>query len=385
MARIYENALFTIAATRSSDSEGGCFSRLQGLEKATRLKSSGLYACKPRWRDFPNMTSTEAGPWPLLRRAWVFQERLLSLRFIHFTDYQMVWECRSMQESETGDISTDWTKRNRFSGFRHPFKFPYKSTNLAWQHVVVEYSRLQLTYPSDRLAAIAAIAERTMRTRNHDDYVAGMWRSSLLYDAVWYRPTNTENLGRRDNRHPTWSWASVSGAVEFHKVSLLPSAELLSVQYTAVGPSHIGEVHNANVSLKGPMLTTTLRSMSTAHTHSLQPKLPTEYENLGRKSWLMKPDFDLSMGERPVEPGDSLTILFLWYRKLGAWNRQRGAWYGLVLRRISHIYHERIGLASIWDNCAPEEMSFDASSEQPRPTTCADLMNSLCIKEFKIV
>jgi hypothetical protein len=112
MADVYENAFITIAATRSSDSEGGCFSKIQGLNQPTQLESSGLYACKVVV-DFPRSAynlATEGGSWPLLHRAWVFQERLLSTRVIHFTDYQVIWECQSMQESETCSISETGSK-----------------------------------------------------------------------------------------------------------------------------------------------------------------------------------------------------------------------------------------------------------------------------------
>ncbi|KAF2621208.1 HET-domain-containing protein [Macroventuria anomochaeta] len=398
MASIYENAFVTIAATRSSDSEGGCFSRLQGFSQATRLESSGLYACKRRPDDFPRASYSllsEKGLWPLLCRAWVFQERLLSTRVIHFTDYQVVWECQSMQESETGDVSDKWMKddwklnsRSSSSGpVEYPFKFPHKDSNLAWQRAVAQYSHLQLTYVSDRLPAIAAIVQRTMRIRKDDTYIAGMWRSSLLHDSAWHRIEHGENLKRPDNTAPTWSWASVPGAVGFYEVSLLPSTELLNVQYTAIGPAHVGEVCNARVSLRGLTLTAALQHAGITHRgserdtilYNLKPSLPTGYGHLKPILWRFIPDFGLSLGERPVNLDNSFSILFLWH------NSKEHRWFGLVLRQISDTDYERIGIADLSYFDSPIERFPGSSCKRPRLETCADMINNLPVKEFKIV
>ena len=34
------------------------------------------------------------GSWPLLTRAWVYQERRLSARVVHIGEKQLYWECR---------------------------------------------------------------------------------------------------------------------------------------------------------------------------------------------------------------------------------------------------------------------------------------------------
>jgi hypothetical protein len=149
MADIYEGAFITIAATRSSDSEGGCFSRSQGLSQPTRLDSSGLFACKVLV-DFPlpaYSLASDGGPWPLLPRAWVFQERFLSTRVVHFTDYQVIWECRSMQESESGSIRENWIEDDWTvcPPVEHPFEFPHEDNIPGWQRGIANYSHLQLT------------------------------------------------------------------------------------------------------------------------------------------------------------------------------------------------------------------------------------------------
>jgi hypothetical protein len=42
---------------------------------------------------------------PLLTRAWVFQERLLASRVVHFSHHELVWEC-----NQTGNCQCDGYK-----------------------------------------------------------------------------------------------------------------------------------------------------------------------------------------------------------------------------------------------------------------------------------
>lgn len=187
---------------------------MEGFNRPTLLVSSGLYACNRLEEDFPGQRYSwfhDDAPWPLLRRAWVFQERRLSPRVLHFSANQLVWECRSTQQSVTGDINDNWTEpdwhlpfeSDSFEEAEYPFRYPYDDTGNAWQRVVSEYSHLKLTYASDRLPAIAAIVERTMRARKDDNYIAGMWESSLLVDFAWYGLKYWGNPKRSDDSKPT--------------------------------------------------------------------------------------------------------------------------------------------------------------------------------------
>ncbi|KAH3910011.1 hypothetical protein HBI56_128680 [Parastagonospora nodorum] len=398
MADIYENAFLTIAATKSSDSEGGCFSRLTGLDQAKHLESSGLYASK---RVKPYLPGTgyalmsREGPWPLLRRAWVFQERLLSPRVVHFTDYQLVWECRSVQQSETGDINDDWTKHDlpwdiddsMPEMINYPFKFLHTETGNTWQTVVFEYSRLQLTHASDRLPAIAAIVQRTMRARKDDLYMAGMWESSLLVDSAWSRIKIQGDLERPDYTQPTWSWTSVPGAVSFYKVSVLPSTRLVDVQYRAVGPSHVGRFAEASILLRGMMLTVILKELRIAAgingletvSYEIIPNLPENYGPSVPRIGSFRPDFGLRLGKRPVKLDNVFVILILWF------DPRIRRWFGLVLRRVSDTEHERIGMAHLYDLSSSRQHSSGSSSTQPRLATISEIMSSLPVEEFRIV
>jgi hypothetical protein len=90
---------------------------------------------------------------------------------------------------------------------------PRSSIDGRWRAVVSEYSALQLTDRSDRLPAIHGIAMQFAAHR-WDRYLLGIWESTWIQNLLWYCPSqNPKPPGRRA---PSWSWASVDGAVSYH-------------------------------------------------------------------------------------------------------------------------------------------------------------------------
>jgi hypothetical protein len=79
-----------------------------------------------------------------------------------------------------------------------------------WQSIVTEYSKCQLTYAIDRLVAISGIA-RHMQQRNHDKYVAGMWKTKLEEQLCWMTTRPAPHRETTPYIAPTWSWAASSG------------------------------------------------------------------------------------------------------------------------------------------------------------------------------
>lgn len=53
-----------------------------------------------------------------------------------------------------------------------------------WSSLVSKYSACGLTFQTDKLIAISALARR-FATYFEDDYIAGMWRKSLENDLLW--------------------------------------------------------------------------------------------------------------------------------------------------------------------------------------------------------
>ncbi|KAJ8116301.1 hypothetical protein OPT61_g2254 [Boeremia exigua] len=343
MADIYENGFLTIAATASRNSESGCFSSRDSPFWPLKLAQSILHVSQ---YQFPQ---DEFGDCPLLDRAWVFQERRLSTRIVHFTDLQLIWECSSMRRSESGHIDCDWTNEKLFSSrsFKgiYPFKKVSVSTALRWQVEVQNYSGLCLTNVSDRLPALAAIVKRTMRARPTDVYIVGMWTGTLLHDLLWYHLCTGGNVPPRpDVKVPTWSWASVAGQVYFRRAVVL-LAKVLSIAYEHIGPPQLGNVINASITLQGRFCTASIMDTSiNLYPLRLGPDLnPIGLECLIRLN-AISCNFYSDYEFRPIQTTEDVLVLFVGYVR----RANNNIAMGLVLRRISPSEHERIGFCEMY-------------------------------------
>ncbi|KAF2447590.1 HET-domain-containing protein [Karstenula rhodostoma CBS 690.94] len=251
MADIYEGAYLTIAATASNDSNGGCFSRLRENFKDVTLGNTGLCARRnlPRFPKRPLHNDTTE--WPLLERGWVFQERRLSTRVVHYARDQLFWECGSTFFSACGD--QNWTVDQSFgvkNDYSNDMKFDGGDPRNGWRALITLYSKLKFTKSCDRLPALAGVVEREQRRRKDDTYVAGMWKNTLLEDLGFSQYTcygNTPGI-------PSWSWACIEDSVNFTDIMYHRNAttELISIDTIPDGPSNMGKVVSASIRLKGP-------------------------------------------------------------------------------------------------------------------------------------
>ena len=79
----------------------------------------------------------------------------------------------------------------------------------------LNYSRRKLTSGGDSLSAIAGIV-LLFGKFSTDKYPAGNWKEVLIRQMLWHAEDN-DWLSRhfKDYRAPTWSWASLGGAITF--------------------------------------------------------------------------------------------------------------------------------------------------------------------------
>ncbi|KAI1257001.1 hypothetical protein MGN70_000039 [Eutypa lata] len=150
MADIYQNSHITLAATSSSSGSAGCFPHDQHskLEYSLDEESVLMRRQKKRPRSLLGQTTScllsffskatsrrspiirvreKAHHWeghvseqtmrlhPLLTRGWVFQERILSSRVLHFCAEEMIWECNTDMVCECGGLSDSKNPRELFN------------------------------------------------------------------------------------------------------------------------------------------------------------------------------------------------------------------------------------------------------------------------------
>lgn len=230
MAAIYSNSSINIAATGASDSLGGCLSprSLKHSVPRCEIKSFPIETHKdfskpsifvrPSLESVHHRYSTNSSyitdlpdslTAPLLSRAWVFQERYLAPRTLHFHPSEMVMECKSGIRCECSGLDKVVAISRRSS---LDLKFDRTKIFNSWFTVVEEYSRLRITRESDRLPALTGVAtvfQRKLECR----YLAGLWENDiargLLWDVTRYECTRSQRNVRRQRYAPTWSWASL--------------------------------------------------------------------------------------------------------------------------------------------------------------------------------
>lgn len=122
MADIYHLSYLTLAATWSDSNSAGCFPNqsAESVEHSLDVTNSTQDAFKlkvrrklPHWATNPTAMPTQDNP--LLSRAWVFQERVLSPRVLHFCLREMVWECCEHTLCECGGLTNMLNLKSLFA------------------------------------------------------------------------------------------------------------------------------------------------------------------------------------------------------------------------------------------------------------------------------
>jgi hypothetical protein len=379
MADIYEGAIITIAASCSKNSDHGFPPIYQRASTTSSVGDTGLFVRELGL--FPHNLSDRQVPnyiesWPLLTRAWVYQERKLSACVVHIGKEQLYWECRESFRSENGaeDILDPY---NAAPTLKHESELPGE----AWRKDVADYSQLCLTYEKDRLPAISAVVERMQTARPGDTYVAGLWIGTLLQDLAW------EIMGpaqpRPEPGYPSWSWLSIKTGVSYTSTKSIPSARLVNVEYEITGPKHIGRTLHAKIDIMGKTATVTWLPDPQQHQQGiyvLEEPLKGTFKQLLIYQYHSS-DFDFSTARPPIVFGETLNLLFL---GLADENPRSCVWLALVLRKTGAEWYQRIG--SVLFHIIPEiDGTYDMEDFIRRQKLFEEFIDSLPTKQFGII
>ncbi|KAF2014485.1 HET-domain-containing protein [Aaosphaeria arxii CBS 175.79] len=217
MGKTYSTGVINIGATGCADSNCSLFERDSSGSASVGLITWAIAPANKYvvvensicWlKDFLDQ--------PLLRRAWVVQERLLATRMVHFTKSGLMWECRSLAATDTYPrkvpdvLQHVHHSRNRF----WQTDPPGQHKDEAWSNLVQNYSNCALTFGKDKLIALSGLVS-TMKTGGLDrgNYWVGMWETDFPYCLVWVRSALDRSKWRQvrpnEYRAPSWSWASL--------------------------------------------------------------------------------------------------------------------------------------------------------------------------------
>jgi hypothetical protein len=228
MGWIYRNSHLTISADLSDNVELGCFNNHSlpqtiNLEALVRIihclgdgRTSSLFFYLPTVN--PVVEQIFEGSL-LSERGWAFQERVLSPRILHYTNLQLIWECREAYETEDGlrMFNHNWEKLRTLCGVIAPRTSSIGRDLLLfkwYQDIVQPYSLRQFSFWTDRLVALAGLAEDLV-TRLDAGYVAGLWLFLLEFGLCWRRsgPPHVKNTFTTSG--PTFSWSRLLAPVHW--------------------------------------------------------------------------------------------------------------------------------------------------------------------------
>ena len=83
-----------------------------------------------------------------------------------------------------------------------------------WRSLVTAYSTMAITNPQDKLPAILGLANE-LRSVFGDDYLAGLWKNDLHNNLLLTCEAPRALSTKTRYRAPSWSWASVEGAISY--------------------------------------------------------------------------------------------------------------------------------------------------------------------------
>lgn len=230
MSSVYQGGSFTIAATDSTDSRGGCY--LESPKLTLQIKYNpnqpeALVKLVPG--NFEDKIQESA----LNERGWVLQELFLSKRILYCTKDQFYWQCRECITSEDGHYKSQnliCIRQQRGRSWGKVLKKYYNHEEMWWD-CVFDFSLRKLSFKEDRVAAIAGIT-RWYQNMTSKTPALGLWKEELAIDLCWhvggetlsYKPLvgRVRPIPSRIANVPSWTWLSLDCEIyrPFHLTSV---------------------------------------------------------------------------------------------------------------------------------------------------------------------
>lgn len=260
MLDVYVNSSCNIAAAASGDPHLGLFRSRHifdiqyGLIWSNALGSTGQFYYVLDEAYWNRQVSSAI----LHQRGWALQERLLAPRTLHFTEYQIFWECFLEQKCEAFPCgppnflcAKDLKPLFEIQDSKLQGHHCTRSNIAMWKEIVKLYTRCDLTVPSDKMVALSGLAKLYQHATG-DDYIAGMWKSHIVECLNWYVVRRSERAISK-YRAPSWSWAATDGAVVFK--SLAPYlTRVLDVQIARSTVNPTGQVFGGFIDLEAVVI-----------------------------------------------------------------------------------------------------------------------------------
>ena len=356
MSKVYTQGFVNIAlAGADGRAEQACFARRGNLPHMMPQ------AITPTWSDEPTsllyiVDEAFLGDLKgcrLRTRAWVFQEIYLSNRTLFLGAEQLWYQCSEAIACETypGWAPDPW--------YDQTLQAPQRmtGTHRDWEDVVQEYSAGRLAFASDRVIAIAGVAQ-LLGEKLQDEYVAGLWMSQLPGELLW-EVENPERRSWRPEQYsaPSWSWCSVEGAVVFQG-RMRPGQDGLKEELCSVEDVHV--VLQTTNDPMGPLTAGHIVLQATLH-----PVLLAEDRRVAIRDTTGVPQF---LSSPPDDPSGEISF---WTPDVNDGRLLETQWASRSARRKS---------SDDYDGAHADDTSLDAHNDQSDES----LMHAYCLPVVRI-
>ena len=273
MANIFGTATLVLSATSAKHCDDGILQPRLSTCSPLLGPSKNWFLTRPKL-TFTTTMESEINAGHLSSRGWAAQERMVAQRVLHYTPAGMIWECNTHLRSELPWVKAEENKRlipnllaahrrsrrddqsdpmpipkgttsSRFWPYRLPHR-PAKKKEIAgrrtrdgggtnsqgetwtdagvflkeWSNCITLYSSRDLTFPSDKLAAVAGIAAIFQASLPPaGEYLAGAWSGCMAMCLGWAKrvhyPHKLPSLSDHAFRAPSWSWAAGDGRISW--------------------------------------------------------------------------------------------------------------------------------------------------------------------------
>lgn len=235
MSNIYGNSIVVIAAVDASDVTQGFLhgprtvSDIFALETSNatlEIESLRVYARRTLdhiWlghNSWDNMD--KIGQIPLWSRAWCLQEEILAPRLLSFYIDDIFFQCRAntfrcecdfQPGPEIVDKTAELTPLKAALGACLDTN-KSENPNVEWQTIIHNYSRRNLTVPTDKLPALSGVARIAQQTYKVE-YLAGHWKDDTFFQSLCW--DSLEKMDDADGQGtfvaPSWSWMAFRGRI----------------------------------------------------------------------------------------------------------------------------------------------------------------------------
>ncbi|KAH0428260.1 hypothetical protein CcaCcLH18_09150 [Colletotrichum camelliae] len=214
MDRIYAQAIMNLSATAAADGSGGLF--FERDPESVGVFRSQRYPGVVAFSEPSSSLVSEVLSGPINKRAWVYQERMLATRVLHFCRSRLFWECCTLSKAEplSVDIPVSMEvplrQSKRLVPPRPRGQLSAETARIRWADVLETYSPASLSFRGDTLLALSAIVTRLCEQRDLEprDYAAGLWVPDLPQALRWRVSHRPERVAV-EYVAPSWSWAAL--------------------------------------------------------------------------------------------------------------------------------------------------------------------------------